>query len=77
MEEEELIVSPIIPIEDPDAPKRAVNFRHTPEIETFYRFISDNDLRREAKIIIDQVYDRLAAANKKRKKAAKKSKKAT
>lgn len=31
------------------------NFRHHPEMENFYRFIYENDLRYEALAIIDQV----------------------
>ena len=31
------------------------NFRHHPDMENFYRFIYDNDLRHEAMTIIDQI----------------------
>lgn len=31
------------------------NFRHHPDMENFYRFIHDNDLRYEAKTIIGQI----------------------
>lgn len=31
------------------------NFRHHPDMENFYRFIFDNDLRHEALAIIDQI----------------------
>ncbi|OFZ18879.1 MAG: hypothetical protein A2X94_03135 [Bdellovibrionales bacterium GWB1_55_8] len=31
------------------------NFRHHPDMENFYRFIFDNDLRHEALEIIDQI----------------------
>lgn len=31
------------------------NFRHHPDMENFYRFIYDNDLRHEALAIIDQM----------------------
>jgi hypothetical protein len=31
------------------------NFRHHPDMENFYRFIYDNDLRHEALAIIDQI----------------------
>jgi hypothetical protein len=42
------------------------NFRHHPDMENFYRFIYENDLRIEALAIIDQVM-----ADKLAKKAAK------
>ena len=31
------------------------NFRHHPDMENFYRFIYDNDLRHEALAIIDEI----------------------
>ncbi len=31
------------------------NFRHHPDMENFYRFIHDNDLRQEALVILDQI----------------------
>ncbi len=45
------------------------NFRHHPDMENFYRFIYENDLRIEALAIIDQVM-----ADKLAKKAAKPAK---
>lgn len=42
------------------------NFRHHPDMENFYRFIFDNDLRHEALEIIDQII-----ADKKAKKLTK------
>lgn len=36
----------------PMSPKK---FRQSPELEGFYRFIYENDLRREASIIIDKI----------------------
>ena len=35
--------------------KSGKNFRKSDEIEKFYRFIFDNDLRREAKLILERV----------------------
>jgi hypothetical protein len=31
------------------------NFKRSEEVEKFYRFIHDNDLRREAKMILDRI----------------------
>ena len=33
------------------------NFRNSHDIENFYRFVHENELRREAKIIFDSVLD--------------------
>lgn len=43
------------------------NFRNIPEIESFYRFINDNDLRREAKIVLEHVLNQMKANRKKKK----------
>jgi len=43
------------------------NFRNTSEVENFYRFIHDNDMRREARALLDHVYRKLLAARKKNK----------
>lgn len=43
------------------------NFRNTAEVESFYRFIHENDMRREARAILDHVYRKLLAARKKNK----------
>jgi NAD+--asparagine ADP-ribosyltransferase len=45
------------------------NFRHHPDIESFYRFIYENDLRYEAHGMIDQVL--IEKRNRKKLKAAK------
>ena len=31
------------------------NFRKSKEVEAFYRFVYDNDMRREAKMILDRI----------------------
>ncbi len=36
--------------------KTVRNFRNSTEIETFYRFVHDNGLRREAKQMLEAVY---------------------
>ena len=42
------------------------NFRKSPEVENFYRFISENDLRREALMILEVVTSKLAQKKKKK-----------
>ncbi|PIP91063.1 MAG: hypothetical protein COW01_08485 [Bdellovibrionales bacterium CG12_big_fil_rev_8_21_14_0_65_38_15] len=48
------------------------NFRTIPEIENFYRFVYENDLRRETKLVLSLIVRKIAAANKKSRKKAKK-----
>lgn len=47
------------------------NFRHNPDVENFYRFVHDNQLRHEAKMLFKAILDKL----KTKSKAAKKEKK--
>ena len=42
-------------------PASAKKFRQSPEIEGFYRFIYENDLRSEAYEILDQIVERRKA----------------
>jgi hypothetical protein len=42
------------------------NFRKSPEVENFYRFVSDNDLRREACMILEMITGKLGQKKKKR-----------
>lgn len=49
----------------PMSPKK---FRESPELEGFYRFIYENDLRKEAAVIIDRIF--LARKAKKLQKKA-------
>jgi hypothetical protein len=49
------------------------DFRHSSEVESFYRFIHENNLRDEARIIIDKVLDRLG--HKRKPAAAKRGRK--
>ncbi len=44
------------------------NFRSAPDIEHFYRFLHENDLRREAKMILDRVVKALAPKKRRKKK---------
>ena len=41
------------------------NFRSIPEIEAFYRFVNNNDLRREAKVLFEVVMNKIAEMRKK------------
>lgn len=45
----DFVVSEALPM----SPKK---FRESPELEGFYRFIYENDLRKEARSIIDRIY---------------------
>ena len=42
------------------------NFRKSPEVENFYRFVSENDLRREALMILEVITSKLAQKKKKK-----------
>jgi hypothetical protein len=57
-----------------EGPKTPRNFRTAIDIENFYRFVNDNDLRREAKIMLELLQSKVMLAVKKNKKD-KKSKK--
>lgn len=63
---------------DADAlPSSFKKFRRVPEVEAFYRFIYENDLRKEGKVIIDKILMKrkmVKLAAKVQKKAAKKAK---
>lgn len=51
----------------PAIPASVKKFRQSPEIEGFYRFIYENDLRTEAFEIIDAIGQKRAAAKVKKK----------
>ena len=42
------------------------NFRKSPEVENFYRFISENDLRREAQMMLEVITSKIAQKKKKK-----------
>jgi hypothetical protein len=54
-----------------ESPKTPRNFRTAIDIENFYRFVNDNDLRREAKIMLEIIQSKVMIAVKKKKKEAK------
>ncbi|MBT7609325.1 MAG: hypothetical protein HN576_06190 [Bacteriovoracaceae bacterium] len=45
--------------------------KSNPDVENFYRFISENDLRREAKMIFSEIVNHLNPPKKRRKRKAK------
>ena len=46
------------------------NFRNIPEIEHFYRFVHDNNLRRETKMVFEAITSAIASQKKFNKKKA-------
>jgi len=53
-----------------DAPARkSKNFRQLPDIENFYRFVYENDLRREAKILLESIWTAYIKRKKQQRKA--------
>lgn len=58
-----------------ESPKTPRNFRTAIDIENFYRFVNDNDLRKEAKIMLEIIQQKVLATVKKKKntKASKKN----
>ncbi len=54
-----------------EGPKTPRNFRTAIDIENFYRFVNDNDLRREAKIMLELIQQKVLITVKKKKKETK------
>lgn len=50
------------------------NFRHTADVENFYRFVHENGLRREAKLIMSAISTHLNKGKKKTRKKRKSKK---
>ena len=46
--------------------KKVQNFRSNVDVENFYRFVHENDLRREAKMLLSMVYSRMTDTKKKK-----------
>lgn len=44
--------------------KSGTSFRNTMELQSFYRFVSDNGLRREAHLLLNLIYQRIAPKKK-------------
>lgn len=54
-----------------EGPKTPRNFRTAIDIENFYRFVNDNDLRREAKLMLEMIQQKVLITVKKKKKETK------
>ncbi|MCP4912570.1 MAG: hypothetical protein GY909_05585 [Oligoflexia bacterium] len=54
-----------------EAGKNFKSFRTSDELEAFYRFVHENDLRREAKMALEYLVDKIKPAPKKRGRAKK------
>jgi hypothetical protein len=54
-----------------EGPKTPRNFRTAIDIENFYRFVNDNDLRREAKLMLEMIQQKVLLTVKKKKKETK------
>lgn len=55
-------------VENPKTPR---NFRTAIDIENFYRFVNDNDLRKEARIMLDIIQSKVMIQIKKKRKEVK------
>ncbi len=55
--------------------RRTVGFRSSSDIENFYRFVADNGLRREAKLVLEKISSLLTKNNKKKRKRRGRAKK--
>jgi len=52
-----------------EAAKGGKNFRNSADIENFYRFVHENDLRKEAKAVLELVVQTIKPKRKRRRKA--------
>jgi pantoate kinase len=48
------------------------NFKSSPDVENFFRFVHENDLRKEARMILEAVCKALEPKKKRRKRRSKK-----
>lgn len=55
-----------------ESAKGGRNFKTSQDVEAFYRFVHDNGLRQEAKMIMEAVHGRLKELSKKKKKRGRK-----
>ena len=51
-----------------ESPKTPRNFRTAIDIENFYRFVNDNDLRKEEKIMLELIQQKVMITVKKKRK---------
>ena len=54
--------------------KLGKNFRNSADIENFYRFIHENGLRKEAKMIFEKLHAQIKLEDKKAKRSRRKKK---
>ncbi len=54
-----------------EAERTFKNFRTIPEIENFYRFVHDNDLRREALMALSAIVSKAQSQRKKKSRSKK------
>lgn len=63
-------------VETQTEPKANIRtFKSSPEVENFYRFVSENNLRREALMIVESVHKAITLKEKAAKKAKKRGRK--
>ena len=55
----------------PEVKKIGKNFRNSADVENFYRFIHENDLRKEAKLIFEKMHAKIKVDEKKAKRSRK------
>jgi hypothetical protein len=55
-----------------ESAKGGRNFKTSTDVEEFYRFVNDNGLRREARMIMESVQKRIKELNKKSKRRGRK-----
>lgn len=58
-------IETVVTIESPKTPR---NFRSAVDIENFYRFVNDNDLRKEARIMFELIHQKVMGTVKKKRK---------
>lgn len=63
-------------IETPNEGIGTRNFRNVPDIENFYRFVNENNLRHEAKVLLKTILESVKKATKLEKKKEAKALKA-
>lgn len=57
--------------ENAESVKPVRNFRSSPDIENFYRFVHENDLRREAKMIFEAINAKINKPSKRKSRSKK------
>ena len=55
-----------------ESAKGGRNFKTSQDVEAFYRFVHENGLRREARMVLEGVHARMKALTKRKKRGRKK-----